>query len=319
MKSISEELVKILKERMPKKDNTAGYIMDILPLGREAVYRRLRGEVAFTLDEAVTICKEMNISLDLMIGINQESTYAFHLDTFLSDRSIEDYCKMLNRIKESLEVLGDDPSILQYRAHRTMPQEFLYNYKFLSKVYVYILYYQLFSDSEQRVKKFSEIEFSEEVVMAQQASIDSVHNYTSIHILDKRIFSDYIEIIKYFHFLGMLNDSDISMIKEELHKMINDMESCAANGLSFNGKEMTMYICQIPFDCGYTCLESENFYVASVGVYCIDYLSCQNRKIHSSQKIWIKSLIRFSTLISASGELHRNEFFQTQRNYVNSL
>jgi len=319
MKSISEELIKILKERTPEKENTAGYLMDILPLGREAVYRRLRGEVTFSLDEAVVICRKLNISLDFLIGINQDKTYAFHLNTFLSDRSIEEYCQMLYRIKESMEIIQDDPTINLYRAHKTMPQEFLYNYEFISKVYVYILYYQLFSNTEQRIKKFSEIKFPEDMFYAQHTSTSSVHNYTSTLILDKRIFIDYVEIVKYFHFLGMFNQEDIDTIKKQLHKMINDMENCASSGLSLNGKEMNMYISQIPFDCSYTCLESENFQVASIGVYCIDYLSCQNNKITESQKTWIKSLIRFSTLISSSGELHRNEFFQAQRKYIDSI
>ena len=42
--------------------------MDILYLGKEATYRRLRGEVPFTFAEVATISQHMGISLDKIVG-----------------------------------------------------------------------------------------------------------------------------------------------------------------------------------------------------------------------------------------------------------
>lgn len=38
-------LVNAVREKLPSKDNLANALMDILYIGKEAIYRRLRGEV----------------------------------------------------------------------------------------------------------------------------------------------------------------------------------------------------------------------------------------------------------------------------------
>ena len=42
-------LIEAAKEKMPTGTNLANTLMDILYIGKEAIYRRLRGEVPFTL------------------------------------------------------------------------------------------------------------------------------------------------------------------------------------------------------------------------------------------------------------------------------
>lgn len=319
MKSINEELINLLKVYTPEKESTAGFLMSILPLGKEAAYRRLRGEIQFTLDEATILCKKLNISLDLLMGIKQNDTYAFHLNTFLHKNPIEEYGNMLERIKNSMEYIKNDTTIHLYRAHRTLPHEFLYNYEYLSKTYAYVLYYQMNSDTSHKLESLSEIEFPEYLFPRQKASIKSVHPYESTLILDKRIFIDFIEIVNYFHHLGKITEDDRHKIKEELNLMVDDMEKCAATGLSFDNKKMNIHISHISFDCSYTYLESQNLNVASIGLFLIDYLSCENKQINENQKVWIKSLMRFSTLISATDEFRRKDFFQTQRDYINKM
>gem|GEM_PF-5840971 len=56
--SIVNELITAMKDRLPPGQNLANFLTDTLCIGREAVYRRLRGEVAFTIDEVAQIsCK----------------------------------------------------------------------------------------------------------------------------------------------------------------------------------------------------------------------------------------------------------------------
>lgn len=52
-----------MKERIPKGQNLANSLADILYMGKEAVYRRLRGEVAFTIDEVALLSKNWGFLL----------------------------------------------------------------------------------------------------------------------------------------------------------------------------------------------------------------------------------------------------------------
>lgn len=63
---IVNELIAAMKERIPRGINLANYLTDALCMcmGKEAVYRRLRGEVAFTFDEIAMISCKLGISID---------------------------------------------------------------------------------------------------------------------------------------------------------------------------------------------------------------------------------------------------------------
>ena len=48
-------LIEAAKEKFPAKGQLANILMDTLYMGKEAIYRRLRGEVPFTFQEAAII------------------------------------------------------------------------------------------------------------------------------------------------------------------------------------------------------------------------------------------------------------------------
>ena len=52
---LNTSLIEAVKEKLPLKENLANLLIDTLYIGKEAIYRRLRGEVPFTLEEAALI------------------------------------------------------------------------------------------------------------------------------------------------------------------------------------------------------------------------------------------------------------------------
>ena len=65
---ILNELISTMKERIPQDMNLANTLADILCMGKEAVYRRLRGEVSFTIDEVALLSQKLGISIDQIVG-----------------------------------------------------------------------------------------------------------------------------------------------------------------------------------------------------------------------------------------------------------
>lgn len=65
--TLNNNLQKAIRNTLPEDKNIANVLTEILFIGKEAVYRRLRGEVPFTLYEAALIVKQLGISLDSLI------------------------------------------------------------------------------------------------------------------------------------------------------------------------------------------------------------------------------------------------------------
>lgn len=57
-----------MKERIPQDMNLANTLADILCMGKEAVYRRLRGEVSFTIDE-VALLSQNSVFLSTRLSV----------------------------------------------------------------------------------------------------------------------------------------------------------------------------------------------------------------------------------------------------------
>lgn len=62
-----DEFMELINSRFPKKLDAVEYLSQLLHLGKDAVYRRLRGEKTLTYDEVVLLAKDLNISLDNLI------------------------------------------------------------------------------------------------------------------------------------------------------------------------------------------------------------------------------------------------------------
>jgi len=314
---MNAELIRVLKKRTPEKENTVDLLMDLVPIGKEAAYRRLRGDIPFTLEEAVTICKRLNLSLDVLAGTKQDSVYAFHSNAVFSDKTIDEYIRSMKQIVQTVEYLRHIKGSMSYRANRTLSHDFIFKYDSLSRIYLRIMFYQLYLQITPR--DLLQIQIPQEVFNLQRKISSLMHDLDSVLILDKHIFVDYINIVKYFQGLGMIHKDDMAEIKRDMLLLIDDFEKCASTGRSLNNMRMDMYVSHISFDCSYTYIEGGDIKACSVGVYCIDHLSSDNPKICEKNKNWIKSLVRFSTLISISGELQRNEYFSEQRDLINSM
>lgn len=63
-------LIDAVREKLSPKENIANLLMDTLFIGKEAIYRRLRGEVPFILEEAALISRKLGVSLDKIVGVS---------------------------------------------------------------------------------------------------------------------------------------------------------------------------------------------------------------------------------------------------------
>ena len=63
-----EIVINKILAQIPPSMKPVDYISDILDIGKESAYRRLRGEMSFTLDEVIKLSVELRVSLDEIVG-----------------------------------------------------------------------------------------------------------------------------------------------------------------------------------------------------------------------------------------------------------
>ena len=310
-------LVNAVKEKLPSKDNLANALMDILYIGKEAIYRRLRGEVPFTLTEAAVISRKLGISLDKMIGVSFRDNAVFDMNIVSSEKPFEAYYSILEKQVDLFRSVKEDETSEIGTSSNIIPQTLSLKYNMLSK---FRLFKWMYQNENIKCKHFEEMEIPQKMVEKQKEYSDLVSHIHSVdYIWDNMIFSHLVNDIQYFCCIHLITDEDKDMLKEELFLLIDEMEELSARGKSKAGNDVKIYISNINFEATYSYLDTSSTQLSLIRIYSINSITTQDQEMFRGLKEWIQSLKKFSTLISESGEMQRIQFFKQQREIVSIL
>ena len=119
--ALNNGLIKAMREHLPEETNLANYIMDVISIGKEAVYRRLRGEVPFTFFEVSLLSQSLGISLDQIVGTNRSEGAVFNLNVSNTMSQMDNYHDILKRYQKQFAFLKDDPKSVLSTACNIVP------------------------------------------------------------------------------------------------------------------------------------------------------------------------------------------------------
>lgn len=301
-----------------EKDQVVSILTDILCLGREAVYRRLRGEVKFSLEEVSLIALKLDISIDSLLGLKSKEKSVIELNFLEPNGFIKEYH---NKVKEYIHLFDTmnekygDISILS--AFDKLPYTQYLHHKNLAKFRLYKWAYQM--NALKRVP-FDEFIIPEEVVQSQVkfiSTIRKVKEYTLI--LSPNIFTSYIKDIKYFRELNLLTDEDVLILKKELIAVLNEGETLAITGKFTPNCHIKIYISDLDFTFSNMLFSFNKHHYTFINVYDIGGIESQNETLCKYQAKWITAIQRYSKLISGSNEIERHRFFEQQRQIIEEM
>lgn len=315
---LHDQLVAAFRSKLPKGTNLAATLSEILFLGKEAIYRRLRGEVPFSFYEVSRISERMGISLDSIVGAGRSDEALFRLKQIrYHEPRDEDYRHYLNCV-ESLQAIEDDPRSELGSSTNTLPQNLLIPYENLARLCRFKWQYQ-HAYSEATIP-FDQIAIPERLAEIEQRFVrgmDMIKNTT--YIWDSLIFKYMVNNIDYFRRVNLITGDDVCRLKEELYRLIDHIELMASSGTNPLGNRVQIYISNTNFETAYTYVQGHSKKMSLIRVFTLNTASSFDEEIFESLRRWMLSLRRLSVLISESGEMYRVQFFRRQRELVDSL
>lgn len=316
---INKQFIEIINEKIPDKKNLVNIISDILPLEREAVYRRLRNEVPFTFSEIVSLSRALSISVDNIIGLEEcRNLYHYQMvDYFYPNRF--DYAKMENFL-ELLQYIIKEPFSEFAELTNILPQSLYLKYNALTRFFIFRWrYHHHFRIDSQ--KKFQEFKIPSKIAEIQKKYIESVrHINETIFIWDHNIVRDIVDDIHEFVYLDYIKNEDLKLLKDELFYLLNDIEEISLSGCyPETEKKVSIYISDLSIDTNYGYIETITHKISLMKVYSFNTISSLRENSLNTMKNWIDSYKSFSTLISASGGKNRFEFIQKQKDIIDNL
>ncbi|MDU1892767.1 MAG: hypothetical protein E6767_18965 [Dysgonomonas sp.] len=314
---LKEVLIKKILENIPTNVKPVNYLTDILDLGRESVYRRLNGQIDFSLAEIVKLSNELEFSLNEIHSEYDKNLAAFE---FFRDRLIspeQSFKSMLEAFYERMVAVSNAKDKHTDLAINRLLGSLALQYNNLYKFVFYKWIHQF--DKVPLNYYYSDLEVSDELAnLAQRASYYQKRLDKTI-VLDENILYNTIQEVKYYQERELIKEEEVALIKSDLVLLLERLETVLDTGVSMYGTKWEIYLCSINVCSNATCLDYDGKVSSSFWIHSDAAISTSDRQVYKLQKEWIESLKKYSALITQSNQKMQAEFLNQQYKYLDEF
>lgn len=316
--NVYKGFLEALETAIPKKSELADLIADSLYIEKESAYRRLRGDVQFSLQEAITLAKKLNISLDKIMDIAPLKSRPFYLKlTNHADPEEIDYA-MAQEYNNVLKEIIIEPNVVFGGTAKMFPDIFHLGLHAVTQFYFFKWVYQYGSNRYNiRFKDVKPTPRMADILLETKYLLQQIK--TTYLILDNDLFKYFIQDVHYFYELELLNPNDIAIIAKDLMTLIDNMENVANRGVNEFGNKVDIYITNVNFETGTTYIDSEKYKLTFIRCFTLHDIASLDGYTLDTVRRWMNSLKRTSLQISESAEIQRKKFFNEQRKRVEEM
>ncbi|MDR1415560.1 MAG: hypothetical protein LBI96_07100 [Odoribacteraceae bacterium] len=320
-----EPLLKCFIETMRLKinpgENLAVHLTGVLPLGKEAIYRRLRGEVPFTFGEVALIAGNLGISLDELLGVKLMASIPFYFSRSNDDdapltRGYGSVREMRGLIDEARE--DRDPESRAGVALNTLPVALMMKHAGLLRFRAFKLLYQEGKDDPPVA--YGEVTSDERLL---HYGLETYLSFARVGhvcvVIDRMIFAYMVNDVRSFALAGLLTGEEVALIKSDLLALVDELERITATGRNEMGNTLEFYLSDVNFESTYTYISSRGGKWCSIAIFSTNSLYSLHANMFEAVKEWVDSLKQLSCLITKAGEVYRWQFFKRQRELVGEL
>ncbi|MDR0713539.1 MAG: hypothetical protein LBF89_04675 [Bacteroidales bacterium] len=310
-----ERFMESLRRKVSNKTLMVKILTDILMIEKDAVYRRMRGEVNFTFAEIASIANQLGISLDSIIGSASPTYRPSHLKINRHGNPTDADYRSLSDFNERIKSLRQHPEAEIAEICNILPQIFSFDLEMISRFNLFIWGLTISEEG----KHFQEVTVPERTRKLYRELFHNMRCITSKFIWDNMLFQYMVNEIKYNLSIHRMEPEDARALKEELHRLLDYTEKICINGKFDEGGTAYLFISDITIYNNYMYVACEDYHCSMVKVFILDSIISYDRKFFEQTKICINAVKQVSTLISVSGGRSRTIFFDRQRKIVDSL
>lgn len=314
--TIYENFVEILKERIPERGKLSTMLADMLLLEKEAVYRRLRGEVPFSFSEVAIIASQLDISLDNIVGNTSSKSRSLQMRLIDFENSTDaDYTMQLH-YANMLEKAKEDPDSEAATVANQIPINLCIEHNQLYKFHRLKWLYQF----GRKPVTFKDVVVPDRI---KEMNVKTIRETKEIgktyYVWDEKVINSLVSDILYFASIRLIEKEEVAMLKEDLRCFLDKFEKMTMNGQYDTGKEVYVFIASVSFETGFSYIQTKDYCLTDIRTFTLNDTISLDKQVFEMIKKWTQSLIRTSTLISGSNEVQRIMFFDNQRKIVEAI
>ena len=315
-----------LKSSLPSHVSMVDEIADVLKIGNDSVYRRIRGEKPISLSELKLLCDHFHISLDQVLQI-QNDAVVFRAPGINGEiNSFEGYLKGILGQLQYFNTFKDR-EIRYFCKDMTFFHFFLFPEIAAFKTFFWLKTIQNHPDYQQKLFSLNEFPFHEcfalgQEIIRQYNEIPSVElwNYESIH--------SSISQVEFYRDAGIFADpSELNIVLDSLLRTLEHLQLQTIRGRKFmpGASELSykaplkFYVNEVVLGSNTILVELDGNRVSIITYSVLSYLLTRDPRFSENAFKSFDNLVSRSVLISSVGEKERNKFFRSLKEKVQAL
>lgn len=313
--SIQTKLLEIILEKYPKKANAVEELAALLSVGKDAVYRRLRGDTLLTPDEIKLLARNFNISLDELVF--EEGDVVF-MNFNIFQRQAQDFQEFIHGIHDQAKQVYEMPeSHFYYASHEVPVFHYMYFPELISfKLYVWGLTSMNFEYIRDRQFSFDLVPYS--IIESCKKTIQLYNQVPSTELWSIGIIDNTLNQIEYVATVNQFeNLEDALLLCDKLSGLINHQKLMAEHGKKFSvdagpnggGASFELYHNEL-VSTNETILVTTKIGKIVVTTFCSpNFFRSTDQKLGNHTEEWLQLLIEKSSCISKHSAKDRAWFF----------
>ncbi|MDR1632047.1 MAG: hypothetical protein LBR97_04090 [Dysgonamonadaceae bacterium] len=305
-------------ESIPKNIKSIEYLIKILGISKESAYRRLRGKIPFTFEEMSKLSLDLNFSMDELIARNDESRVLISMQTAVDKNPSDVFLKKFEQYSHFLLHLENYSNVESIMVMNHVPIIASIYFKDLFKFF----YFKWLHQNQETSLKLN---YSDVVIPAEIEELRKRVKFNTVNfagkitlIIDSNFFISLMDEIRYYHKRRLISDEEFENLKNDISGSVDFLENCAQTGIFGRGAEMDIYLSSMNIDANSIYVKHNGKETSFFYAFSINPINVGNDVICGKHKKWILSVKKYSMLITRSNEILQTEYFDNQREFINS-
>lgn len=324
--ALQQSFFNAVKNTLPPHVSMVDEIAEVLNIGNDSVYRRLRGEKPINISEMKLLCDRFNISLDNVLQIQNDAVVFRAPGINGEEQSFSEYLK---GILAQLKYFNGfkQKELLYFCKDMTFFHFFLFPEIASFKTFFWIKTIQ--NNSEYQHKSFSlkDFPFSDCFAIGQQI-IQEYNQIESVELWNYESINSSISQIEYYRDAGIFTDqSDLEIVVDSLLLTLDHLQLQAERGLKFmpNVSEVSykaplkFYVNEVVLGSNTILVQLDSTKLSIITYSVLNYLLTADPRFNENAFKSFNNLVSRSVLISSTGEKERNKFFRSLKEKVRQL
>jgi len=314
----NELLSEKILESIPENIKPIEFLTELLNIGKESAYRRMRSEIPFTFEEITKLALELDFSVDEIIGKNKEERIFLDLQVNSSSSHEESFLATIQEYYKYTELISNANDKEVFCALNRLSVATMLGFDTLFKLYYYNWKHQTYNVSIN--DPFSVTVIPPEVnALRHQFKLLKPDIYNVHYIIDRDIFQNTTRMIQYYYNRKLISDEEIVILKDELNCVLKNIEMVMQTGCNETGASASYYLSLLDIEMNSNCATFDGNIACLYWMHPVNSICIVNQEVCNMQKRWIESIKKYSILVTLSNEILQAEFINKQVQYLNNL